>query len=109
MIHVKRRKGGSSGLSHLFGQAFVSSDLLVREPRFVPQVRDQLGGWEQLIHDPPRAGDHQIVLAVILAAESSGEGARALPFFSKVFMRQNIQALQTMGFQVHYDEIEAPI
>jgi uncharacterized protein (TIGR04141 family) len=109
LIHVKRRKGGSFGLSHLFGQAFVSSDLLAREPRFAPQVRDQLGEWGRLIHDPPRAGDHHVVLAVILAAESSGEGARALPFFSKVFMRQNIQALQTMGFQVHYDEIEAPI
>lgn len=109
MIHVKRRKGGSAGLSHLFGQALVSSRLLVNAPKFAPQMRKQLGDWAEAIKDPPKPRDHPVVLAVILAAESSGEGARALPFFSKVFMRQNVQQLQSMRFKVHYDEIAAPI
>jgi uncharacterized protein (TIGR04141 family) len=109
MIHVKRRKGGSAGLSHLVGQALVSSRLLINAPKFAPQMRTQLGDWAEAIKDPPRPRDHPVVLAVILAAESSGEGARGLPFFSKVFMRQNVQQLRSMRFKVHYDEIAAPI
>jgi uncharacterized protein (TIGR04141 family) len=109
MIQVKRRKGGSAGLSHLFAQAMVSSQLLVNAPKFAPQMRKALKEWGTKVKDPPRSRDHPVVLAVMLAAESSGEGARALPFFSKVFMRQNVQQLRAMGFKVHYDEIPAPL
>jgi uncharacterized protein (TIGR04141 family) len=109
LIHVKRRKGGSSGLSHLFGQAFVSSELLLREQAFATQMRSLLGVWANRVSEPPKAASHPVVLAVVLASESTGEGARALPFFSKVFMRQNVQTLQTMGFTVHYDEIPAQL
>jgi uncharacterized protein (TIGR04141 family) len=38
-IHVKHRKGGSSPLSHLFGQALVSAECLVREPEFRTKLR----------------------------------------------------------------------
>jgi len=109
LVHIKRRKGGSAGLSHLFGQAFVSSQLLLREPKFAVDFRAQLGSWSTSVKKKPRAADHPIVLGVILASESTGEGAKALPLFSKIFMRQNVQTLQTMGFKVHYDEIPAPL
>ncbi len=109
MIHVKRRKGGSSGLSHLFGQASVSSRMLVTAPAYAPSVRELLTDWGDSVKDPPRPQDHPIVLAVILASESSGEGAAALPFFSKVFMRQNVQQIRAMRFDVFYDEIPAPM
>ncbi len=109
LVHVKRRKGGSSGLSHLFAQALVSSQLLVRAPTVAPQIRAQLGDWGDRVKDPPKPRDHPVVLAVMLAAESSGDGARALPLFSKVFMRQNVRQLREMGFQVFYDEIPAPM
>jgi uncharacterized protein (TIGR04141 family) len=108
LIHVKRRKGGSAGLSHLFAQASVSSRLLRSAPEFAKQMREKLGDRAGCLADPPRASDHPVVLAVILAAESKGEGASALPFFSKVFLRQNVQAINTMGFAVHFDEIAAP-
>ncbi len=109
MVHVKRRKGGSSGLSHLFGQAFVSAKLLVTAPAYAPAVRELLADWGSAVGDPPKPRDHPVVLAVILASEGSGEGAAALPFFSKVFMRQNVQQLRAMGFKVYFDEIPAPI
>jgi uncharacterized protein (TIGR04141 family) len=109
LIHVKRRKGGSAGLSHLFAQASVSSRLLRSAPEFSKQMREKLGDRADRLADPPRASDHPVVLAVILAAESTGEGASALPFFSKVFLRQNVQAINTMGFTVHFDEISAPL
>jgi uncharacterized protein (TIGR04141 family) len=109
LIHVKRRKGGSSALSHLFAQAAVTSRLLRNEPDFAVQVRAQLGPFAASLGDPPRPAENPVVLAVILPAESAGEGAAALPFFSKVFLRQNVQALQAMGFAVYFDEITAPM
>lgn len=109
MVHVKRRKGGSAGLSHLFGQALVSSKLLVAAPAYAPSLRKLLTDWGDLVKDPPRPRDHPVILAVILASEATGEGAGALPFFSKVFMRQNVQQLRAMGFKVFYDEIPAPL
>lgn len=98
LVHVKRRKGGSSGLSHLFAQALVSSQLLARAPQFVAAMRDQLGDWAHHVRDPPSRAEHPVVLGLLLAAESSGEGAAALPFFAKIALRQNVQVIQGMGF-----------
>jgi uncharacterized protein (TIGR04141 family) len=110
LIHVKRRKGGSSGLSHLFAQASVTSRLLRGEDgAFAVDVRSQLGPFAGTLSQPPVPSENPVVLAVILASESRGEGAAALPFFSKVFLRQNAQALQMMGFTVYFDEISAPM
>jgi uncharacterized protein (TIGR04141 family) len=109
MVHVKRRKGGSSGLSHLFGQASVSSRMLVTAPAYAPSVRELLTDWADSLKDPPQPQDHPVVLAVILASEASGEGAAALPFFSKVFMRQIVQQIRAMRFPVFYNEIPAPM
>lgn len=109
LVHVKRGKGGSSGLSHLFAQASVTSRLLRSEPSFPAEVRKQLGTFSARLADPPVPSENPVVLAVIVAAEGKGEGAAALPFFSKVFLRQNVQALVSMSFPVHYDEIPAPL
>jgi uncharacterized protein (TIGR04141 family) len=109
LVHVKRRKGGSSGLSHLFAQALVSSQLLARAPQFATAMRDQLRDWAHCVREPPARAEHPVVLGVLLAAESSGQGARALPFFAKVALRQNVQHIQGMGFPVFFDEIPAPL
>lgn len=109
LVHVKRRKGGSSGLSHLFGQALVSSQLLAQAPEFSSTVREQLADWAGCLRDPPIPREHPVVLGLVLAAESSGAGARALPFFSKVFLRQTVRDIRGMGFPVHFDEIAAPL
>lgn len=109
LVHVKRRKGGSSGLSHLFAQALVSSQLLARAPQFAAAMRGQLGDWAHRVREPPVRAEHPLVLGLLLAAESTGQGARALPFFAKVALRQNVQQIQGMGFPVCFDEIPAPL
>ncbi len=72
-------------------------------------MRDQLTGWADCVKDPPVRAEHPVVFGLLLAAESSGQGARALPFFSKVALRQNVQQIQGMGFPVFFDEIPAPL
>jgi uncharacterized protein (TIGR04141 family) len=109
LVHVKRNKGGSSTLSHLFAQALVSAQLLARAPQFAEDIRGQLGEWADCVKDPPVRSEHPVVLALMLAAESAGPGARALPFFSKVSLRHSVQSIQGMGFPVCFDEIPAPL
>lgn len=109
LVHVKRRKGGSAGLSHLFAQALVSSRLLASAPQFAREMRKQLADWGCYVNEPPARANHPVVLGVLLAAEASGQGARALPFFAKVALRQNVQQIQGMGFPVFFDEISAPL
>jgi uncharacterized protein (TIGR04141 family) len=109
LVHVKRRKGGSSPLSHLIGQASVSATLLLDEREFRDGVRKELkqarAGFEQKLAEPALAADHPIVLALITNASATGKIADALPFFTKVFLRQNVRQLQDMGFEVFLDEI----
>jgi uncharacterized protein (TIGR04141 family) len=109
LVHVKRRKGGSSPLSHLIGQAAVSAGLLLNERAFRDELRNRLSvahpGFERLVGEPALARDHPIVLALITNTAATGRVATELPFFTKVFLRQNVRPLINMGFAVHVDEI----
>jgi uncharacterized protein (TIGR04141 family) len=109
LVHVKRRKGGSSSLSHLIGQASVSARLLLDEPAFRAGMRGELKsakpGYETKIAEPARAAEHPVVLALITNSAATRKVAESLPFFSKVFLRQNARQLQGMGFEVFIDEI----
>lgn len=109
LVHVKRRKGGSSPLSHLIGQAAVSADLLLNEQAFRDELRGRLSatrpGFERLVRDPARASEHPIVLALITNTVATGRVTSELPFFTKVFLRQSVRPLINMGFAVHVDEI----
>jgi uncharacterized protein (TIGR04141 family) len=105
MIHVKRRKGGSSPLSHLFGQALVSGLLLAREPLYVDGVRKMLAKQGQKLSADVRPADHPVVLALMMPKLTGKQGN--LPFFSKVNLREHVRPLQTAGFDVFVDEIDA--
>jgi uncharacterized protein (TIGR04141 family) len=107
MIHVKRRKGGSSQLSHLFGQALVSGLLLAREPLYVDGVRKMLAKQGRKLPNEVKPADHPVVLALMMPKLTGNQGN--LPFFSKVNLREHVRPLQSAGFDVFLDEIEAPI
>jgi hypothetical protein len=62
-------------------------------------------GFENLVGEPARAADHSIVLALITNNAATGDVASGLPFFTKVFLRQNVRRLQNMGFLVCLDEV----
>jgi uncharacterized protein (TIGR04141 family) len=109
LVHVKRRKGGSAPLSHLIGQASVSASLMLDEPEFRAQLRSRLKsarpGFERFVAEPANPAAHSIVLALITTTAATGKVGSALPFFTKVFLRQNVRRLQHMGFSVFLDEI----
>jgi len=100
MIHVKRRKGGSSALSHLFGQALVSGLLLAREPQYVDAVRQMLAKQGRNLPSRVKPTDYPIVLALMMPELTGNQGN--LPFFSKVNLREHARPLQTAGFAVFF-------
>ncbi|MDO8188971.1 TIGR04141 family sporadically distributed protein [Conexibacter sp. JD483] len=108
-VHVKRRKGGSSTLSHLFAQAQVSADSLLLSSEFRKDLRSLLQPhgprFAQRIRQPGRPGDYKIVLALITQKEVVGPVAASLPFFAKVNLRMVVQRLRLSGFQVFVDQI----
>ncbi len=108
-VHVKRRKGGSGPLSHLYSQALVSCECLREEREFRDQLRGKLRAGHaqisQLIGEPPDPASLPVVLGLITSSRTAGHAARQLPFFSKVALRQAVRRLRAMSFQVYVDEI----
>lgn len=115
LIHVKRHFS-SSGLSHLFSQATVSSELLVASTDFrkvvEAKVKKERKAQEKnanTFHEDFTKGfvprDWTITLAVVGPWEDR-KLAHALPFFSKVNLRNCVQHLCSLGYNVEFERIE---
>ncbi len=103
LVHVKR-KFSSSALSHLFGQGYVSAELLIDSEAFRAKVRDKIGGanpdYQRLFpEDDVVAANWEVVYAIIGPWNRESASAK-LPFFSKVNLREFKRRLRRMGFKV---------
>jgi uncharacterized protein (TIGR04141 family) len=121
-IHVKR-KLGSSDLSHLFSQGYVSGDLFLMSPDYRARVQDKIAEAEKdraddendntfigrfagkLDFDAPDTSKIEVVYAVV-ATWGGRTLVQALPFFSKVNLRRHTDDLRRMGYKVSFDRIE---
>jgi uncharacterized protein (TIGR04141 family) len=111
LIHVKR-KLGSRDLSHMFAQGLVSAELLQTHADFRAKAQSELN----LVTADPRFADmlnpsslntssFEVVYGVI-ADWKQRSPAKALPFFSKVNLREVATNLQTRGFRVGIEQID---
>ena len=103
-VHVKRAKGGSQQLSHLFAQARVAAEQLLVNASFRSEAKKLVGhrGNEDPrfdVIDPAgiRAGDFEIVLAIIKKWGASD--IDSLPFFAKVDLRRTLVDLAGRGYR----------
>jgi uncharacterized protein (TIGR04141 family) len=120
-IHVKRRGDGSASLSHLFNQGFVSADLTIGSKEFrkvaLEKISKQekeraestgddtfLGRFQPFDEAAAVATECEIVFAI--HPEPGKGGAKLLPFFSKVTLRNMVDELSRRGFRVSIKEIE---
>lgn len=110
LIHVKRHFG-SSDLSHLFSQGFVSARLLQEDRAFRKAADEKIAS---LTTDPSfrffetsslRTEDFEIVY-VIVAAWKGRSLTQALPFFSKVNLERTVQELTIKGYQVSLSAVD---
>lgn len=104
LIHVKRDLG-SSDLSHLFAQGYVSAELLQTSPEFRLAARDTIerqpnGDQFQMFGPDPLDTTRFEVVYAIIAKWRNRALAKALPFFSKINLRRTAQQLTSRGFRV---------
>jgi uncharacterized protein (TIGR04141 family) len=108
LIHVKRHLG-SSDLSHLFSQGFVSAELLQNDADFRKLAQEKITSLRseaafQMFDVALETGRFEVVYGVIANWGQRGL-AGALPFFSKVTLRKAVQDLTNRGFRVSFAKI----
>lgn len=118
LVHVKRRLG-SSALSHLFNQGFVSAELLHSSRDFRDQAIAKVSEAAEMSGKPkaafaviPSDGFDPRDVEVVFAMIANWKGAtlvKRLPFFSKVTLRQVVQDLTSRGYRVTVARIQTEI
>ncbi|ENW08186.1 TIGR04141 family sporadically distributed protein [Acinetobacter beijerinckii] len=103
LIHVKHRKGGSAGLSHLFAQGSVSAEVMLGDKAFRKQARKVLRGiapdaTELVPIDGLKSTDYEIVFLIL--GDDSVNIKQHLPFFSKVNLTLVFDNLSQRGYKV---------
>ncbi|WP_217897529.1 TIGR04141 family sporadically distributed protein, partial [Stenotrophomonas maltophilia] len=103
LIHVKHRKGGSAGLSHLFAQGGVAAEIMLSDKDFRKKARTVLRGVNPAAGDlvslnSVKSADYEIVFLVLGA--DSATLKQNLPFFSKVNLTKTFESLSQRGFRV---------
>lgn len=100
ILHVKKY-GGSSVLSHLFSQGYVSAELLLQDPNFRKAVRAKLpsGPFKNMVPTARlTASEYKIVYVIIGKTDASGK--ITLPFFSQVTLRRHFLQLSSYNYKV---------
>ena len=125
-VHLKR-KNRSSTLSHLFNQALVSGELLVRHPAFRQIAFGRILAEEtaSLGAQPSPGGTQPFVAAELSAASYSAAGVRVclgiltnwnnsndwieeLPFFSLVTFARTAEELRALTYLIEFEPIHSP-
>lgn len=102
-IHVKHRKGGSSGLSHLFAQGSVSAEILLGDKGFRKAARGVLRKVKHSLQDSVSLDDFKssdVEIVFLILGEDSANLKKNLPFFSKVNLTKAFENLTQRGFEV---------
>jgi uncharacterized protein (TIGR04141 family) len=103
LIHVKHRKGGSAGLSHLFAQGNVSAEVLLGDAEFRKRARKVLKSVKDGLQDiVPINGfkSEGVEIVFLILGEDSLTLKSNLPFFSKVNLSKVFESLSQRGFNV---------
>ncbi len=105
IIHVKRYSG-SSVLSHLFNQGYVSANFLL-DPKFRKKINENLLSGEFKINNiskrPNMDGkSYEIIFAIISNTKSNLN----IPFFSRLTLMHVSRSLTNLGFKVSLVKIK---
>ena len=96
-----KKYNGSSTLSHLFSQGYVSSTLLNDYPQYREFILSRCPvGYGPLAFDRGSVDKSNITYVFAIASDSQGTLMELLPFFSKVNLRQACRSIKRMGYNV---------
>ncbi|NYT35807.1 hypothetical protein ERD78_02910 [Allopusillimonas soli] len=104
LIHVKHRKGGSAGLSHLFAQGAVASEVLIGDKDFRKEARKVLR--DKVHQDAPKlvplnaikSSEYEVIFLIL--GDKKNQVKNNLPFFSKVNLVRTHDNLTQKGFRI---------
>ncbi|WP_084207989.1 TIGR04141 family sporadically distributed protein [Cobetia marina] len=102
-VHVKHRKGGSSGLSHLFAQGYVSAELTLSDRDFRKEARKKLKPISSSLRDTIPIDGYKssgVEIVFLVLGEDSASLISNLPLFSKVNLSKVYDNLIHRGFDV---------
>ncbi|MCF5891038.1 TIGR04141 family sporadically distributed protein [Aeromonas veronii] len=102
-IHVKHKKGGSAGLSHLFAQGNVSAEIMLGDKQFRIAARRELAKISKKIEDLVplnKVDSRKIEIVFLILGDDSKVMKKNLPFFSKVNLAKTYENLSQKGFTV---------
>jgi uncharacterized protein (TIGR04141 family) len=110
LIHVKLHLG-SSDLSHLFAQGFVSAQLLQEDTVFRKAAAEKVAELSPDVSfrffDAPSIDSASFEVVYAIVASWKGRSlATALPFFSKVNLDKTFQDLTNRGFRVGVSQVD---
>ncbi len=102
-VHIKRKDGGSSDLSHLFNQGRNSALALIRDAQYRERARGHLKDFgpnaiKRIPKDKPRPGSFRVVYGII--GDFPGKIVDSLPFFSQISLMDAAQKLAERGIEV---------
>ena len=102
-IHVKHRKGGSAGLSHLFAQGSVAAEIVLGDKAFRKAARTVLNRISSTARDlipldNPNSDNYEVVFLIL--GDSNDTVKDNLPFFSRVNLSRAYDNLTQRGFVV---------
>ncbi len=97
LIHVKKYTG-SSALSHLFNQGYVSGELIRNDPAFLRKAEEITGGNFHNDSNKKR----KVIFAIITSKIERFD----IPFFSKVTLRNINRQLSGLGYKVEIQLIK---
>lgn len=102
-IHVKHKKGGSAGLSHLFAQGYVSAEAMLSDREFRKKSREVLRRVSNNLSDIVpldnfNSRNYEVVYLILGDENNVVKGK--LPFFSKINLCKAYDNLTQRGFTV---------
>lgn len=102
-----KKYNGSSTLSHLFNQGFVSATLLNDEPPYRLFIINECpDGFLDPTISETSLDKENITFVFAIATDTPGPVKDNLPFFSKVNLAKTNKAIKRMGFAVRICKIE---
>ncbi|MEO2219654.1 DUF6119 family protein [Chromobacterium vaccinii] len=101
-IHVKHGKGGSSSLSHLFAQGYVSALVMCQEQAARQEAVNQISNPanKNIIHVTNYNPQNHKVVYLVLGKSKNISTSKMLPFFSKVNLAIAKKNLSSMNYPV---------
>jgi len=101
-----KKYNGSSTLSHLFSQGYVSAALFVDEKRYREFILDKCPDEWEILFDVEYPENRDITFVFAIASESQENLTEVLPFFSKVNLRHARKSIERLGFNVKLYKID---